>query len=530
MGTAINILSMKDSWIYMQPANLDALIPREDFEVTAEIAQSQSIQAIQIRDLERDSFLYYQLRKPDFQRETSEWDPKRISDFIQSFLSGDLIPAIILWNSGPYIFTIDGAHRLSALIAWVLDDYGDGIVSQAFFGNGIPDEQREVAQTTRNLVKKLVGTYTDHKYAIQNQTKVPGDILDRAKKLASLAIQVQWVSGDVKKAEASFFKINQQAVRVHKTELRLLMSRSKASALAARAVMRSGTGHKYWSRFDEGNQQKIEEIAKEIHDIIFTPKLETPIKTLDLPVAGPGYSSETLTLILDLVNLINDIKSEDKLDTDASGEQTIEFLMNTRKIARMISGTHASSLGLHPAVYFYSPQGRYQSTSFLAIVELLKDFRKRKYFNTFTNERMKFEDFILKYKDFIQQINNKHRIGMRGYMPIKELYQFIIEKLARGCDEDEILKSLKTDRRFSYLKADNIYNNETEKKEFSREIKSEAFLREALKSPIRCKICGGLIHKNSITIDHKDRKEDGGLGNIDNAQLAHPYCNSTVKN
>jgi len=45
-----------------------------------------------------------------------------------------LIPAIILWNSGRYIFTIDGAHRLSALIAWVLDDYGDGIISQTFFG------------------------------------------------------------------------------------------------------------------------------------------------------------------------------------------------------------------------------------------------------------------------------------------------------------------------------------------------------------------------------------------------------------
>jgi len=479
----------------MQPANLDALIPREDFEVKAEIAQSQSIQAIQIRDLERDSFLYYQLRKPDFQRETSEWDPRRISDFIQSFLSGDLIPAIILWNSGPYIFTIDGAHRLSALIAWVLDDYGDGIVSQAFFGSGIPDEQREVAQTTRNLVKKLVGTYTDHKYAIQNQTRVPKDILERAKKLASLAIQVQWVNGDVKKAEASFFKINQQAVPVHKTELRLLKSRSKASALSARAIMRSGTGHKYWSRFEEDNQQKIEEIAKEIHNIIFTPKLETPIKTLDLPVAGPGYSSETLTLILDLVNLINDIKSEDKLDTDSTGEETIEFLMNTRKIVRIISGNHASSLGLHPAVYFYSPQGRYQSTSLLAVVQLVKDFQKRKYFSIFIKNRREFEDFILKYKDFIQQINNKHRIGMRGYMPIKELYQFIIEELERGGNEDDILKSIKTDRRFSYLKTDNIYTPETAKKEFSRETKSEAFLREALKSPIRCKICGGLIHR-----------------------------------
>jgi len=167
----------------MQPANLDAPIPREGFEVKEEIAQSQSIQAIQIRDLERDSFLYYQLRKPDFQRETSEWDPKRISDFIQSFLGGDLIPAIILWNSGRYIFTIDGAHRLSALIAWVLDDYGDGIISQTFFGNGIPDEQREVAQATRNLVKKLVGTYTDHKYAIQNQTKVPNEITWKGKKM-----------------------------------------------------------------------------------------------------------------------------------------------------------------------------------------------------------------------------------------------------------------------------------------------------------------------------------------------------------
>jgi hypothetical protein len=96
------------------------------------ITQSQSVQAIGIKDLEQESFFYPVLRKPDFQRETSEWDPKRVSDLISSFLSGDLIPAIILWNSGKYIFVIDGAHRLSALIAWVLDDYGDGIVSRTF--------------------------------------------------------------------------------------------------------------------------------------------------------------------------------------------------------------------------------------------------------------------------------------------------------------------------------------------------------------------------------------------------------------
>ncbi len=38
------------------------------------------------------------------------------------------------------------------------------------------------------------------------------------------------------------------------------------------------------------------------------------------------------------------------------------------------------------------------------------------------------------------------------------------------------------------------------------------------------------IVNNSISIDHKIRKEDGGLGNLDNAQLTHLYCNTTFKN
>jgi len=40
----------------------------------------------------------------------------------------------------------------------------------------------------------------------------------------------------------------------------------------------------------------------------------------------------------------------------------------------------------------------------------------------------------------------------------------------------------------------------------------------------------GLIDSKCIIIDHKQRKEDGGLGEVDNGQIAHPYCNSTYKN
>lgn len=199
--------------------NLDALIPREDFEIKdGNQIPSQNLPAIQVRDLEAGSFLYQTLRKPDFQRETSEWTPDKVCDLIQSFLDGDLIPAVIFWNSGGYNFVIDGAHRLSAIIAWVTDDYGDGIISQSFFEYSISSEQSDIAEKTRKLIKKKFGTYNDHKYAITNQDKVTPEMLERAKKLATLTIQLQWVRGDSSKAEASFFKINEQASPINDTE------------------------------------------------------------------------------------------------------------------------------------------------------------------------------------------------------------------------------------------------------------------------------------------------------------------------
>ena len=350
------------------------------------------------------------------------------------------------------------------MIAWVLDDYGDGVVSQTFFEYSIPDEQLKVAESTRKLVKKIVGSYSDHKFAIQNPTKVTNDLLERSKKLASLAIQVQWVKGDAQKAEASFFKINQQAVPIGTTELRLLESRKKASALAARAIIRSGTGHKYWSRFSEDKQQKIEETAKEINNILFSPKLKKPIKTLDLPMAGTVYSTQTQTLILDLINLVNDIKSEDKLQADKDGNETLKFLFNTRKIVQRLSGSHPSSLGLHPAVYFYSQQGRYQSTSFLAMAQLVREFENKNYFNKFTENRQKFEEFIIKYKDFVQQINYKSGSGIKGYKTLQDLYQFILEKFEHGMDENEIIRAIGNDERFLFIKMDNIQKLETSKR------------------------------------------------------------------
>jgi 5-methylcytosine-specific restriction endonuclease McrA len=96
---------------------------------------------------------------------------------------------------------------------------------------------------------------------------------------------------------------------------------------------------------------------------------------------------------------------------------------------------------------------------------------------------------------------------------------------------DETMKKISKTKEFSFLKIDEgLDNDEVTSNTFSREAKSAVYIVEALRNSIKCEICGSRIHKNSITIDHKIRKEDGGKGNFDNGQLAHPYCNSTYKN
>jgi hypothetical protein len=515
----------------MAKVNLDALIPREDFEAQETLNPGKKKETISIEDLKHDSFFLPFARKPDFQRETNEWDTDRIVQFIDSFISGDLIPALILWRSpSGYIFVIDGSHRLSSLISWINDDYGDGKFSKLFYDWIIPDEQIRVADETRKKVRSRIGAYEDFKLALANPEKVSPDIVNKAKNLAVLAIQLQWVEGDVKTAETSFFKINQQAAPIDPTELKLLESRKKPNCIAARAVIRAGKGHKYWSKFSNENQQKIQELAQELNVNLFSPKLETPVKTLDIPIGGKLYSAQSLPLILEFVNMTNGAESEfrDKLADDADGSHTIKFLINAKKIAQRINSIHASSLGLHPIVYFYSQDGRHKIASFFATVSFVMELERQDKINDFIKVRPAFEQIIIDNDYLVQQINRKFRSALASYPHITKFYFTVITLLNKDVKIDQIINEIIKTSEFSYLMLQKDIDHITST-EFSTARKSAAYIREAISTALKCKICGGYIHKNSMTIDHKQRKEDGGLGSIDNAQLTHPYCNTTYK-
>lgn len=512
--------------------SLDALIPREAFEVLGQQNQNigRNVPMISIRDLEQTSFFYPYLRKPDFQRETNEWDAQKICEFIESFLDGDLIPAVILWKScGSNYFVIDGSHRLSSLIAWINDDYGDGKISQEFYDGDITEEQKSAANTVRKIIKERIGSYKSYQSLTQHRGEVDQKILDRARNLGALGIQLQWVEGDVSKAEDSFFKINQKAAPIGETEIRLLQARKTPNGVAARAIMRSGSGHKYWSDFSQEKQENIEKLAQEIHHLIFEPKLKNPIKTLDVPIVGNLSSSEKLELILEFVNIVNNIEEDNQLGNDSTGDKTVQLLRNCKRIAQRINSKDPSSLGLNPIIYLYTSAGKPKTGSFYGIVALMLDLEKTKSFPKFIQVRKDFE-WVIWQDDMVPQIVSKSSaVKARG--KVKDFYQQIIDKLSQEVDKKNVMKEIVADKKFGSLKRKTKENtSETASKEFSRETKSAAYIRDALPSSPRCKICGGYLPSRFSSIDHKIRKADGGLGTLDNAQLTHPYCNTTVKN
>lgn len=513
-----------------QNVSLDALIPREAFEVQGQQNQNigRNIDILLIRDLE-SPFIYPYLRKPDFQRETNEWDAAKICEFVESFLDGDLIPAAILWrSSSSYYFVIDGSHRLSSLIAWINDDYGDGKISKQFYDGDITEEQKSAALAVRKHIKEKIGSYKNYQSLAQNPGKIEPKMFERVRNLGTLGIQLQWLVGDATKAEDSFFKINQKATPISQTEIRLSQARKTPNGIAARAINKR-SGHKYWSDFSEEKQEQIEKLAQEIHQLIFEPKLKNPIKTLDVPIIGTLAQSEKLELLLEFINIVNGIEEDKQLGDDLTGDKTIQLLKNCKKVAQRINSKDPSSLGLHPIVYFYTSAGKSKIGSFYGVVALMLALEKTKSFSKFIKFRKDFE-WIIWQDDMIPQIVRTSSV-VNAREKVKDFFIEIINKLFEGVDKKNVMKEIVAEKKFGNLKRKTKSNgNETESKDFSRETKSAAYIRDALSGSLKCKICDGYLPSGFNSIDHKVRKADGGLGSLNNAQLTHPYCNTTFKN
>ncbi len=517
--------------------NLDALIPRADLAAPGEL--SEYIPALAITGLEPRGLLYPALRKPDFQRETANWTPEQVADLVITFVNRELIPAVILWRAGHDVFVIDGAHRLSALIAWVHNDYGDRERSRRYFHNAISEEQTKAAEKARSLVHTTIGSYEDHRTANESPTNKPAEMVERANRIGWINIPTQWIrNSDHEKAEKAFFRINQGGTKLDATERRLLISRDSPTALSARAILRAGTGHNYWNKFAPGVREKIEELGGEIFKLLYDPVLSLPIKTLDLPVAGQGYGPRALPFVFDLVNVVNKVSTKDssskdvsgRLPPDADGSKTVSYLIEVRRSLWRICSNHPSSLGLHPALYFYARGGSFQSAALLSYVVLMTDWNTEE-FKTFTRIRSRFEEFLLRYRGITEAVRRLGS-GARSRPRITALYRKIISGLDGGSTSEEIADVLRADPIFDFFVAavsvDDLLDHE--EGTFSRDVKGATFLREALPTAPKCPTCGGILHHNGMQVGHKKPRREGGSGNLNNGMIQHPFCNSTFDN
>ena len=507
--------------------NLDALILREDFEASDENINSASkVATISINELKANSgFFLPSVRKPDFQRETADWDVEKVVRFIQSFVNGEFIPAVILWRSqAGFIFVIDGSHRLSSLIAWANDDYGDKQFSLDAYEGEVPEEQRKIAKETRDRVNEEIGQYNDY-ITVLSSKHPDSEILIKARNLASRALPIQWIDGNVETAERSFFNINQQAAPIDPVEMKLLKKRKNANCIAARAIVKGGKGHKYWHNFPSEIQALIEKRAESIYELLFTPAIERPIKTLDVPICDK--SNNALMLIVDLISNV----TEDNDGEDLDGSATMSCMTKIEKMIQLLNSNYAGSYGLHPILYCYSNRGNFRPASFYAVIEFVKLLNSTpNILDKYISNRRAFEEYIFNNDYILQRIIDIQRRGASSAKQIAGYYTEVLDLLSNGKTLDEITNELSKSKKYGRLISVVPDDSDFSAPDFSRATKSEIFIREAFSSAPRCSICGGLLHQHSISIDHIVRKQDGGLGNPDNGQLSHPYCNTGVKN
>ena len=513
--------------------NLDAMLTRADFAITGkDTAFFESVNTISLRDFTEGGMIGPALRKPDFQRETNHWSPTQVASLLDCFVNGDLIPSVILWKSTQHLFVIDGGHRLSVLKAWILDDYGDGPLSRSFFGDELSMQQRKAAQQTRKIINEKIGSW-QHFQAKTKDAKLSADDLRKRNAVISRGLPIQWVNGDADKAEASFFKINTQGTPLDAIEELLLKNRRKPIPIAARAVIRAGNGNKYWSSFEDSKASKVEELAKAMHQLLFDPEIKSPIKTLDLPLGGAKGIRAALQILIDLLLTANrDLSGNPKtlplMDDYFTGESTVNILKQGEKILSRITGNDKGSLGLHPAVYYYGPTGRHSGPMFMGTVELIAKKIKnndKEFFRKLTRSRGRLEDVLVRHKDLIATIMQKHVSPKRT-----QAYVNLLESLIEILDNNGKINESKLVQ-ISGLEGKIVHGNAvSEGSKFSDGTKSQTFITTSLKNTLKCPICSGYLDPSkSSSYDHITPVREAGKGKAANCQIAHPYCNQSVK-
>jgi hypothetical protein len=144
------------------------------------------------------------------------------------------------------------------------------------------------------------------------------------------------------------------------------------------------------------------------------------------------------------------------------------------------------------------------------------------FFIKFTKCRKQLEDALVTHKPLIGAIVQQTHSGKR-YATVATLFDYLIESFATGKNptEQEMVEKVGVAGKII------VGTEYGAAHHFSDDTKSAVFLSQALRTALRCPICGGYLDPNkSVSYDHKEPLREGGTGQDENCQLTHPFCNN----
>jgi hypothetical protein len=533
---------------------------------------------LNIKQLYGDDSEDYLLKKPDFQRATWSWTPEDCVELLEAVLNEQVVPSVIMWlGADGTKFVLDGGHRISVLLAWIKDDWGDRLPANHFKDDSLELASKTAAQKVRELlIQRDIGSLQEYLQAerryrqLIEQDQAPATAMDstsfeyakKARRWASVeaGFPVLWVKGDYKTAEQSFLKINKTGRQLSKWETKLVENRTSSLARAVMSIAEVQQASRFWPLEDKEIEESKElsekavsviEIVKDLHKLLFLPVYETPIKQPNQPLlatpftrpeAKPAYVAEILTITEGLKGQVAETERLIQRDRGATPAVLITngltLLNHAKDDLSSVYGNSPRSLMLMPLVYFYSDQGRYVRSLLYGMLywmnfgsPMSEVFNRKLLFSV---HRRAFEQTIIEYKEeIIRRITRRIGSGSEVTYPTAKYFHGLLKLLIKHADQiesdefksdhKELIETLgKPNAKVSVLK------HESPSRTFTSTQKTTVNVRDYLAMFRECEICGGRYYPGLFTqADHIEPHGKGGKTALRNARNTHPFCNNS---
>lgn len=562
---------------------LDHLIRRENLRYqrpikAGEVLGERLADRMELKEL-RNEARSRKLRKPDFQRATNAWTSEDCRSLLETVINKQIVPSLIMWQNPENLldYVLDGAHRVSVVLAWLTDDWGEKAISQSdFYGT---DEDRErisfAARKTRELVDATIGnirTYQDAQATFDRiveagdspQAKMDKKEFDRARFYERLErgyvhFPVLWVTGDYRDAEASFLKINKSGKQLYEWERTLVENRDSSFARIIMSVAFPQTSKRYWpEKVEEEHinenllKQRVDNILEAIqtvHTRLLTPAPRYPIQSVNQPLLVPPatekkpfWIGEFLTVVEGRKGTLSEtlaLLERDKSESADVITRNAEALLNDANLALdHIVGENSRSLSLVPTIYFYSDGGAPLRGFLYGFLYWLlageeEDINQRK--RIFSAFRKPFETIILSEKKdltvrFGRGLGSGSEITGQWAKYLNDLLELICK--SKGDLQTEAFKTgyAKIVQSLPKSKVAKGDSDEIAGRVFNNRQKSTLILKSIHEGLAECSICAGALDLTRyLQHDHIIDHAEGGTTSSTNQGLAHPFCNNNKK-